>query len=72
MGGYDLFKSLWNRKDNTFTPAVNIGYPINTVENNVTICFSEDGKNAYIAALREGGYGNLDIYKIIFLNKPKN
>jgi hypothetical protein len=71
MGGYDLFKSIWNRKDNTFTTSVNLGYPINTVENNVTICFSESGDNAYIAALREGGYGNLDIYKIIFLNKTK-
>ena len=70
MGGYDLFKTTWNSKNNTFTPAENIGFPINNPENNYTISFGRSMKHAYISALREGGLGNLDIYKVTFLNKP--
>jgi hypothetical protein len=67
MGGLDIFRSEWNRTDNTFSEPVNIGYPINTPEDNTTICFSGSGRYAYISALRnEDSYGNLDIYRVIF------
>jgi tetratricopeptide (TPR) repeat protein len=67
MGGLDIFKCEWNRKENTFTEPVNIGYPINTPEDNTTICFSGSGRYAYISTLRnEDTYGNLDIYRVIF------
>jgi tetratricopeptide (TPR) repeat protein len=67
MGGLDIFRSEWNRADNTFSEPVNIGYPINTPDDNTSICFTASGRYAYISALRnEDSFGNLDIYRIIF------
>ncbi|MBN2730724.1 MAG: PD40 domain-containing protein [Bacteroidales bacterium] len=66
MGGYDIFKCKWNKKTKTFDKPINVGYPINTVEDNTTISFSESMRHAYMAALKPGGYGELDIYRVTF------
>ena len=66
MGGYDIFKSTWNEKDDSWSKPENLGYPINTTDDDMTISFSSTGRHAYIASSRPGGYGGLDIYKIIF------
>lgn len=70
MGGLDLFKTTWNPKTNTFTKPENLGYPINTPDDNKTISFSKSGRYAYMNDAREGGYGDLDIYKVTFLDFP--
>ncbi len=66
MGGLDIFKTTWNREENTFSEPVNLGYPVNTPEDNSTISFTASGRYAYISALRNDTYGNLDIYRVIF------
>lgn len=40
----------------------NLGYPINTIEKEGTMCIAADGKTAYFAADRSDSYGGLDIY----------
>ena len=40
----------------------NLGYPINTIEKEGTMCIAADGKTAYYAADRNDSYGGLDIY----------
>lgn len=66
MGGYDIFKCTWNKKSKSLSKPINIGYPINTAEDNTTISFSESMRHAYIAAHMPGGYGELDIYRVTF------
>ncbi len=68
MGGYDIFKSKWNKKDNTFSEPVNIGYPINTPDDERTISFTKSGRYAYTSAFRKGGAGEMDLYRVIFNN----
>jgi hypothetical protein len=68
IGGYDLFKTVWNEKENTWSDPENLGYPINTPDDDMTICLSITGRHGYIASLRKGGFGDLDIYKVIFNN----
>jgi len=68
MGGFDLFKCTWNSKSNTFSKPVNIGYPINTPDDNKTISFSKSGRYAYMHDARDGGFGDLDVYKVTFLD----
>lgn len=70
MGGFDLFKSTWDSKTNKFTKPVNIGYPINTPDDNKTISFSKSGRYAYMHDARDGGFGDLDVYKVTFLDFP--
>jgi len=66
MGGYDLFKSKWDQNKNTFSTPVNMGYPINSADDDRSICVTEDNRLAYISAFRPNGFGDLDIYRIRF------
>lgn len=66
MGGFDIFKSTWNEKDNSWSEPENLGYPINTPDDDLSICMSATGRHGFISSLRPGGYGDLDIYKVIF------
>ena len=66
MGGMDLYKVLWNPEENTWGEPENLGYPLNTPQDENTICFPADYKHAYISSSRKGGFGDLDIYRITF------
>lgn len=66
MGGYDLYKTEWDSETNNWSKAVNLGYPINTTDDDRSISLSPDNRVGYISAIRPGGYGDLDIYRIKF------
>lgn len=66
MGGYDLFKSEWNDAQKAWSDPQNLGYPINDTYDNENIAMVSDGAYAYVSTIREGGYGDRDIYKIKF------
>jgi hypothetical protein len=42
------------------------GYPVNTTDDDRSISLSADNSIGYISAVRPGGYGDLDIYRIKF------
>jgi len=63
MGGYDIFFSTLN-ENNTWSEPENIGYPINTTENDVFYTLTPDGKRAYYASYQDGGEGGNDLYLI--------
>ena len=66
MGGSDIFKSVFDTVTHTFGPAINMGYPINTPEDNSEFTLAANLRDGYISAVRKEGYGDLDIYKVIF------
>lgn len=66
MGGFDLFKSVWNPEENTWSKAENLGYPVNTTDDDRSISLTPDNRVGYISALRPGGLGDLDLYRIKF------
>lgn len=66
IGGFDIFKSKYDSVTQTFEPAINMGYPINTPEDNMQISIAGNECEAYISAYRKEGLGDLDIYKITF------
>jgi hypothetical protein len=64
MGGYDVFKSKWNADSNRFMNPRNIGYPINSVDDDMNFRVSRTGRYGYMSLLREDGYGDYDVYRI--------
>jgi outer membrane protein OmpA-like peptidoglycan-associated protein len=60
-GGDDLFMSK-KGPNGTWSKPVNLGYPINTIENEGSLIVSADGKTAYYASDRNDSKGGLDIY----------
>lgn len=69
LGGYDIFSSVYDTDNNTWSKARNIGYPINNPADNMTIFFSQNMKYAYLSDTRKGGFGDLDIYRVNFNNR---
>jgi len=67
IGGYDIFRTEWDDINKTWSHPENIGYPINTPDDNMTISFTSCKRYAYMSAFRKNeGSGDLDIYKVIF------
>ncbi|MBI2967252.1 MAG: PD40 domain-containing protein [Bacteroidetes bacterium] len=65
MGGYDIFKTTFSSEGIWSVPE-NIGYPINTPDDDIYFVLSTNGKTGYYSSLRTGGYGGADIYLIHF------
>lgn len=66
IGGSDIFKSKFDEETQTFGPAINMGYPINTPEENLEFTLAGNKRDGYISAVRKEGFGDLDIYKVTF------
>jgi len=66
-GGDDLFMTKKGPK-NIWSQAVNLGYPINTIENEGSLVVAADGKTAYYASDRSDSRGGLDIYSFELRN----
>ena len=77
MGGFDIFVSpIKDEETQTWSEPVNLGYPLNTVNDDVFFIVSADGKTGYYSSLHQlkgssghgldGGYGEKDIYSITF------
>jgi outer membrane protein OmpA-like peptidoglycan-associated protein len=60
-GGDDLFLSHKGPKGKWSNPE-NLGYPINTIENEGSLVIAADGKTAYYASDRSDSRGGLDLY----------
>ncbi len=60
-GGDDLFLIRRNADGNWGKPE-NLGYPINTIENEGSLVIAADGKTAYYASDKSDSKGGLDLY----------
>lgn len=61
MGGYDLYMTQL-QDDGTWSDPKNLGYPINTADDENSLLVFADGKLAVFASNRPGGFGDLDLY----------
>lgn len=69
MGGYDVYRS--DLVDGRWTEPVNLGYPINTPENDVFFTLATSGKRAYYSSKKKLGHGSYDIYMVTLLGEAK-
>ena len=64
MGESDLFVTKFI--DSAWVKPRNLGYPVNTAEDELSITLTADGKIGYYSSLRMDSYGEEDIYKLSF------
>ncbi|MBS0011335.1 MAG: PD40 domain-containing protein [Bacteroidales bacterium] len=68
MGGYDVYMSLKD-KIGLWSEPVNLGMPVNSQSNDLFYKANPfDNNEAWLASDRPGGYGGLDIYRILMNN----
>ena len=63
MGGYDIFFSK-KLEENSWSNPINMGFPLNTVDNDLFFTTSVDGARGYYASNHDGGYGGNDLYMV--------
>ncbi len=64
MGYNDIFVTRFNASDSSWTKPENIGYPINTTDDDKFFVLSADGKHGYYSSAKLGGFGQQDIYSV--------
>lgn len=69
MGGYDVFKTTLN--NGKWSKPENLGYPINSPDDDIFFSFSRDGRHAYYSTFDPDGFGSRDIYMITLLGPEK-
>jgi outer membrane protein OmpA-like peptidoglycan-associated protein len=65
MGGYDIFKSVY--QNGKWSEPENLGWPINTPDDDVYFVLSASGQHGYYSSDQPGGLGGKDIYCVTFL-----
>lgn len=68
MGGLDIFSAEGERGN--WRTVKNLGYPINTPQNDYGIMFTEPGKRGLLSSNRDSQNGTEDIYSFNILKKP--
>ena len=70
LGGFDIFYSRKDSLGNWQVPK-NIGYPINTLADEISLFVSTDGNKAYFASNQLAGIGGWDIYSFVLYDDAK-
>jgi len=68
MGGFDIFYTELG-EDGVWSKPVNLGVPINTVDDDAFFVTTADGRRGYFSSDQVGGYGEKDIY---FVDLPED
>ena len=70
MGGYDLFftrkvdREVWKQPEN-------LGYPVNTVFDDLFLSLDAGGRVGYYSSDQQGGFGLQDIYQVDFIYRQQ-
>ncbi len=66
IGGFDIFKSIRDPRSKRWSPAENLGMPVNSAADDSHFRISRDGFTAFFSSSRKDGYGMRDIYVAYF------
>jgi hypothetical protein len=70
MGGYDIFKSVYDSSAMSWTKPENLDFPINTPYDDYLYITDKDNFYAYFTSNRETRDNNITVYKIIVDKNP--
>ncbi|TND07716.1 MAG: ompA [Bacteroidetes bacterium] len=72
MGGFDVFKCSLDEETGKWSAPENLGFPINTVDDDIFYTTTANGQYGYYSSGREGGTGETDIYQVRFPERAFN
>lgn len=72
MGGMDIFKSVFDAATNSWSVPENLGYPVNTADQDAFFVLSANGRHGYyMSSAQNDNEGMRDLYMITFLGPEK-
>lgn len=63
-GGFDIYKT--HMENGKWTTPENLGQPINSPGDDIYFVLNNNSSNGYYSSARPGGYGDMDIYKVVY------
>ena len=69
LGGLDIYY-MQDLGEGEFGSIENIGYPLNTIDDDFGLVFNEDGTKGFFSSDRDGGNGRDDIYSFCKMAAP--
>lgn len=63
MGGFDIMKTMRADENAPWDMPINIGYPLNTTDDDKYFSLLPDGKTGYISCVKDSSLGGTDLYK---------
>ena len=63
-GGYDIFRAYMEPSDSSFKKTENLGFPINTPDDDIYFVLAANGTRGYYSSGKAGGQGLKDIYLV--------
>jgi len=70
MGGYDIFKCELDKSNNTFGPAVNLDFAINTPDDDIFYIADSLNRKAWFASGRTSDHDHLSVYNVFVEGIP--
>jgi len=70
MGGYDVFKSIYDPTTDSFGPAINMDFAINTPDDDIFYMTDSLNKRAYFASGRSSDLNHLSVYNVMVQSTP--
>ena len=64
MGGFDVYKTVYEPFTRTWSKPTNMGYPVNTPGEDTFFVTDSTGKTGYLTSNRQGTLGQEDIYLV--------
>ena len=64
MGGFDLYRSIYGKDTKEWSAPENLGYPINSTDDDLYFIIGSDGKTGYYSSFKLDSRGENDIYRI--------
>jgi outer membrane protein OmpA-like peptidoglycan-associated protein/tetratricopeptide (TPR) repeat protein len=71
LGGYDIFKTTYDEKSMNWSKPENIGFPVNSTDDDVFYVVSASGIHGYYTSVNSSGMGGRDLYMITFIPEEK-
>lgn len=65
MGGYDIFRVLYNQDNNVFGKVENLDFAISSPDDDLFYVVDKDYKHAYFASARQSEGGKIHVYRIV-------
>ena len=62
IGGYDVFKSEYDESTQTWSDPQSLGYPVNSIDDDIQFKIDPDTNSGYLASNRLSTIGHFDIY----------
>lgn len=70
MGGYDIFKSEFNEKTNTWSTPINLDFAINSPDDDILFISDIDNELAYFASARSSKQDKINVYNVRVEKRP--